>query len=243
MSGQPELQAGDGDQGLVVAGEFVVAGGQGFVVLELVEAALDDVAAPVGGSVELAAALAAPDAAVDLVDPLRNRGLDAAPAQVGADLRGRVALVSDDLLGRVLGRPGPHRLTLMRAMTCSNWVQSLTFPPVIVKASGRPCPSQARWIFVVSPLRDRPIASPGQIPLFGPRRHAGEPARSWSPHTPRSSRQHPRRRSAAGRGPGAGPRCRRPTSGGSVRRPSSTDRSVQAGPARPRPWTASTGSR
>lgn len=62
-------------------------------------------------------------------------------------------------------RPGPRRRTLMGAMTCSNWVRSLTFPAVTVKASGRPCPSQARWIFVVGPPRDRPIASPGQGPL------------------------------------------------------------------------------
>jgi hypothetical protein len=56
---------------LVVAGEFVVAGGQGFVVLELVEAALDDIAAPVGRPVEPAQALSSADAAADLVDPTR----------------------------------------------------------------------------------------------------------------------------------------------------------------------------
>jgi hypothetical protein len=48
-----------------VAGAFVIAGGQGFVVLELVEAALDDVASPVGRPVEPAEALAPADAAVD----------------------------------------------------------------------------------------------------------------------------------------------------------------------------------
>lgn len=42
-------------------------------------------------------------------------------------------------------------LTLMRAMTCSNCVQSLAFPAVRVKASGRLRPSQARWVLVVSP--------------------------------------------------------------------------------------------
>jgi hypothetical protein len=35
-----------------VAGAFVVAGGEGFVVLEPVESAFDDVAAPVGRPVE-----------------------------------------------------------------------------------------------------------------------------------------------------------------------------------------------
>ncbi|GHD83306.1 hypothetical protein GCM10010336_74610 [Streptomyces goshikiensis] len=53
-------------------------------------------------------------------------------------------------------------------MTGSNCVQSLTFPPVIVNASGRPRPSQARWIFVLSPPRDRPSASPVQGPFSGP---------------------------------------------------------------------------
>jgi hypothetical protein len=53
---------------LVVAGAFVVAGGQGFVVLELVEAALDDVAAAVDGPVEAAGPFAAPASARELVD-------------------------------------------------------------------------------------------------------------------------------------------------------------------------------
>lgn len=59
--------------------------------------------------VEPAAALTAPDTAVDLVDPFRDRGLDAPPAQVGADLRGRVALVRGDLAGPCPGtsRPAP----------------------------------------------------------------------------------------------------------------------------------------
>jgi hypothetical protein len=37
------------------------------------------------------------------------------------------------------------------AMTCSNRVQSSTLPPVNTTDSGRPWPSQARWIFVVGP--------------------------------------------------------------------------------------------
>lgn len=42
-------------------------------------------------------------------------------------------------------------------------------PPVRVRASGRPAPSQARWILLVRPPRERP--RPGlRVPLFGPRR-------------------------------------------------------------------------
>ena len=58
-----------------MAGAFVVAGGQGLVVLEPVEAALDDVAAPVDGPVEPAQALAPADTTVDLVDPSRMTAL------------------------------------------------------------------------------------------------------------------------------------------------------------------------
>lgn len=47
---------------MVVAGSFVVASGEGFVLLEPVEAAFDDVAAPVGGAVEAAECLAASSA-------------------------------------------------------------------------------------------------------------------------------------------------------------------------------------
>jgi hypothetical protein len=68
---------------VVVPGSFVVAGGQGFVVLEPVEAALDDVAAVMGHGVEAASALAPAQTAVDLVDPFRDRRFDASRAQVG----------------------------------------------------------------------------------------------------------------------------------------------------------------
>ncbi len=46
----------------------------------------------------------------------------------------------------------------MPAMTCVNMVQSWTLPPVTAIDKGRPCPSQAGWILVVGPPRDRPMA-------------------------------------------------------------------------------------
>lgn len=50
-------------------------------------------------------------------------------------------------------------------MTGSNWVH----PPLIVNASGRPRPSYARWILVLSPPRGAAerLASPGP-PFSGP---------------------------------------------------------------------------
>lgn len=79
-------------------------------MLEPVEAAFDDVAAAVGGPVEAAEALASADAAVDLVDPFRDRGLDPAFAQVGADLGGRVALVRGHSVRSGPGAAGPASL-------------------------------------------------------------------------------------------------------------------------------------
>ncbi|MCP2092699.1 hypothetical protein LV78_000639 [Actinosynnema pretiosum] len=43
-------------------------------------------------------------------------------------------------------------------MTWVNTVQSLTLPPVRTIDRGRPWPSQARWILVVGPPLERPMA-------------------------------------------------------------------------------------
>jgi hypothetical protein len=49
----PEAECGDEDEaGEVVAGEFIVAGGDGTEVLHAAEGALNDVAHPVGDGVE-----------------------------------------------------------------------------------------------------------------------------------------------------------------------------------------------
>ena len=59
--------------------------------------------------------------------------------------------------GRVRGRPRPWRGTWMSASTCSSIAPSLRWPPVTTFASGRPRPSTALWILVVSPPRDLPM--------------------------------------------------------------------------------------
>ncbi len=61
---------------------------------------------------------------------------------------------------------GPVRGTRIASITAANWVQSLVFPPVTVNASGRPRASQARWILLVSPPRERPSAGLRSL-LFG----------------------------------------------------------------------------
>lgn len=54
------------------------------------------------------------------------------------------------------GRPGPRRGTRMASRAAVKCGLSPRFPAVTSRNSGRwPC-SQARWIFVVQPLRDRP---------------------------------------------------------------------------------------
>lgn len=60
--------------------------------------------------------------------------------------------------GRVHGLPRPGRGIRIPASTRVNTVQSLTLPLVNTIDNGRPSPSQARWIFVVGPPRERPIA-------------------------------------------------------------------------------------
>lgn len=73
--------------------------------------------------------------------------------------------------GAVRGLPA-GRGTLIRAMTCSKAGASPACPAVTRNARGRHRPSAARWIFVVSPPRERPRAwsagSPARAPLTGP---------------------------------------------------------------------------
>jgi hypothetical protein len=47
--------------------------------------------------------------------------------------------------------------TRMSSRTSPSIAPSLRCPPVITITNGRPCPSTAAWIFVISPPRDRPI--------------------------------------------------------------------------------------
>ena len=59
--------------------------------------------------------------------------------------------------GRVRAAPGPGRGTWISASTCASTAPSLRWPPVTIVASGRPRPSTAWWILVVSPPRERPM--------------------------------------------------------------------------------------
>ena len=59
--------------------------------------------------------------------------------------------------GRVRGRPRPRRGTWMSARTSASIAPSFRCPPVTTLASGRPRPSTALWILVVSPPRERPM--------------------------------------------------------------------------------------
>lgn len=103
----PDEGAGEGDRCLVAGGVFVVAGGDASPLLETVEASFDDVAAPVGGLVEYTGPFRAPGQARELVDTLRDGGLDAAPLEVGAEGPGGVARVRDDPLGPQAGSSRP----------------------------------------------------------------------------------------------------------------------------------------
>jgi hypothetical protein len=96
-------------------GGLVVAGGDGPILLEPVEAAFDDVAALVddrveGGWASSGAAAAGPVGL--LVDPLRDGRLDAATSQVGPVRAAGAALVGQHSgrPGRWPARPGPAEL-------------------------------------------------------------------------------------------------------------------------------------
>lgn len=140
---------------------FVVAGGDGAVLFEALEAAFDHVAASVGVRVERGWAACGLAAAVSvglLVGTFGNGRGDAAAAQVCTDGAAAVALVCQYSAGPGQGRPWPGRGIRIPASTWVNTVQSLTLPAVNTTDNGRPRLSQARWILVVGPPRDRPIA-------------------------------------------------------------------------------------
>ncbi len=61
--------------------------------------------------------------------------------------------------GRRRGRPGPRRWMRIASMSGTKRGESPCWPQPVSRAMGRQRRSAARWIFVVSPPRDRPIAS------------------------------------------------------------------------------------
>jgi hypothetical protein len=73
------------------------------------------------------------------------------------------------------------------------WVQSLTWPPVTTKSTGRPSSLASRWTLVVRPPRERPRAL--SAPLFcGPWPLAGGRARWSNRSSDRGSCDRPRGR-------------------------------------------------
>lgn len=102
---------------LIGLGGLVVAGGDGAVLLEAVEAAFDHVAASVGGGVEGGRSAAGSDGLASMglqVDAFRDGRGDAAVAEVCTDGAGAVALVREHTAGPCpgsssagSGRPDP----------------------------------------------------------------------------------------------------------------------------------------
>lgn len=144
---RPHQERGEGDGCLVGLGGLVVAGGDASPLLQAVEASFDRVALLVEVLVEgrrASAAAAAAEPVADLVGPLGDGVADAVPSQPGADGLGAVALVAQHVDGPCTGPTRVGRGTRIASITAVNWVQSLVFPPVTVKASGRPMASHAR---------------------------------------------------------------------------------------------------
>src|SRR5712692_4556116 len=61
--------------------------------------------------------------------------------------------------GRRRGRPFPRRRMLMASISGMNRGESPCWPGLVSRATGRQRRSAVRWILVVSPPRERPIAS------------------------------------------------------------------------------------
>jgi hypothetical protein len=147
---------------------LVVAGGDAAPLLEAVEAPLDDVAPLVDLLVEdrrASAMAAASNPVANLVGTFRDGVADVALPRPGAYGLGAVALVTDDVVGSEAAL-GPSWGARIASNTAVNWVQSLVFPPVTVKAIGRPRASQARWILLVRPTLDQPSSGLRSPPFF-----------------------------------------------------------------------------
>jgi hypothetical protein len=95
----------------------------------------------------------------DLGGGFRDDGFDAAPAAAvpgspATSLPCRPITAS----GRVLARPPLRRGTRPAAMTAGNMGESPPWPGPRIITSGRPLPSEAWWVLVLSPRRKRPMA-------------------------------------------------------------------------------------
>jgi len=108
---EPFVDGGDVDGGLVADGELVVAGGQGAVAFEPVDAALDGVPLFVDLAVEGGWPAPGPApvfAVLDAVGLLGDSGRDTALTQVDTVRAGSVGLIAQDPVRAGAGSPGPR---------------------------------------------------------------------------------------------------------------------------------------
>jgi hypothetical protein len=148
------------EAGQVDGGRLVVASGQAAPLLELVDAPLDGVPLLVGLAVKGRGTAAKPTAPLAFAAWSAGCGITARILRCRKwrrIARDEYALSARTTSGVTLGRP--IRLgTRNCAMTCSNAGASPAWPGVMTNASGRQRPSATRWIFVLSPPRERPRA-------------------------------------------------------------------------------------
>ena len=204
-AGRPQKDACDVECGQIDGRGLLVAGGDASPLLQAVDAALDRIALPLNLPVE--------GRCLPPRLPRRRRwcfwsfgtGITVLMPRLrrcSRISRGEYALSARSTTGLVRGRP-MGRGTRKRVMTSVKEGASPACPAVRTKARGRQLPSAARWIFVVSPPRDRPMAwstgSPADAPFFGPQPRADARARWWSQPKPPSYGRCPRRRGPSGR--------------------------------------------
>ncbi len=152
---------GELDGGFVADGELVVARRDASGLLQQADPVLDLVSELVFLAVEdgrTASGRTLAEAVSHLVPLLRDGVRDAPPSQVFADLAGGVGPVGEHVNG-----PGPRtakagRGTRMRFISSVNSGASPRWPAVTAAARTWKEESTARWIFVVRPPRERPIA-------------------------------------------------------------------------------------
>lgn len=162
------------ESGQVDGRGLLVTGDDAAPLLQAVDAPLDGVALLVGLAVESrwpAAPAFPPQSVTSLVGRDGDHRPDTALAQVAADRAGGTCLVGHDHV-----RPGAGSSTAAgNAQACHHFHEGgrvAARPAVRWKTNGRQHLSVARWIFVVSPPRDRPMAwssgSPAGAPFCGP---------------------------------------------------------------------------
>lgn len=165
---RPEEDADDVEPGQVDGGGLLVAADDASPLLQTADAPFDGVALLVGGGVEGRWSAAASSSSWSVSVPVVGDGehcAGAALAQVLADRSGggrRVRRTNVRLGARTATLWGKHarvsRGTRTRVATSVQAGASSACPVVRTNAGGRRPASAARWILVVGPPRDRPVA-------------------------------------------------------------------------------------